>query len=751
MSRVISWVAALSLLSCTPIEPEKGYGYLCSRETGPADQCPGDFHCGLEGRCLKNQPGTYQCESDIDCYGWHCGVAKRCYDLADAGAESCRDDSDCNGAAGWRCDPDSKCVDAAEDGPRFAAPLGGVPAGGRRRLWTGTPTHLDGRTESYVEADGGDCPLRSVVLVSDGTLAHFDFPSNIPTSCSRRGARPPVAVTDVRTVVTSRGEDFVLLRDGSLHRVQYSQDSGVLIPLSEGTSFDRLRADDDGMVAFNGSRLFRWSPGSSWTSMVDAGVRDVALVGGTEFLGTMVLLTGDTTYAVTFADGGLTSELRPGLLTRSGYCEAGRVQDVERLIAGNIAIFDVASGPSSRTLSWYESAGPDDGGCALSVHGASYELKGQESVPAGCDVSFASVYSERRTFGCVGDGGLTSWTTAPSEWLTVPEIAIAATNGPLNDGLYAGEFPVLRGQWWSSPSVAAVPLIFDRAPDFVAEIQGDRLAVSRTPLGGDVRGLMGVVDGDIVRAMGNYSDSPFPVRGRPSWLGVIFEGQTAVYFDYRSGALLPDSSLLSDDISQAAVSDLPDGGVLMIVARGDALGHIRMRGTEFIEPLRAAVVPSSKLRITAVDLPHGLTGAKYAGGYAVAGGRVFRFRADNEVVWRSTEFVLGDGEAIDVWHDGVRARAGMRDGQVFALPSRVPIAPPTGSAARDFLQVCERLFVATADGVEQLVVAEGSTSGVWHPVETRPGAAKLFFSRGVLTIFRDDGDFGELPIPDCAD
>lgn len=119
MRRAGLLLAAVALASCTRLDPERGRRYLCARDAGdPSRQCPPNGgaarHCGLEGVCLPDEPGAWRCATEGDCFGWHCGVAGVCYDLADAGGVDCRGDVDC--APAWHCGVAGVCYDLAHAG-----------------------------------------------------------------------------------------------------------------------------------------------------------------------------------------------------------------------------------------------------------------------------------------------------------------------------------------------------------------------------------------------------------------------------------------------------------------------------------------------------------------------------------------------------------------------------------------------------------------------------------------------------------
>ncbi|MGV3620605.1 MAG: hypothetical protein ACO1OB_07295, partial [Archangium sp.] len=156
-----------------------------------------------------------------------------------------------------------------------------------------------------------------------------------------------------------------------------------------------------------------------------------------------------------------------------------------------------------------------------------------------------------------------------------------------------------------------------------------------------------------------------------------------------------------------------------------------------------------RLPITALSPRSDALGARYAGGYLVAGGRLFRFTADNPVVWRSEELIASDQEAIDVWTQAGRSRAGYRDGTIVGLPSRVRIAAASASPVIQFIPACERVFAITNEGISQLVAAEGDREGHWDAVFARSGGGRGIFAHGKLTVVWSDGSYGELPVTGC--
>lgn len=177
----------------------------------------------------------------------------------------------------------------------------------------------------------------------------------------------------------------------------------------------------------------------------------------------------------------------------------------------------------------------------------------------------------------------------------------------------------------------------------------------------------------------------------------------------------------------------------------------------FVEPGRSGVafVASPQATVTAIALAPDSLGARYAG-YVVASGRLFRFRADNPVVWRTDELLVSDEEAVEVFFDGPRGRVALRDGSIVSLPGRVLVAPPTSARVLDFEQQCQHTFALTEAGLEHLSVTAGNPVGQWSLVLARTAGAMyrdeglLHAKSGGLLVFWFDGRITELKNLPCA-
>jgi hypothetical protein len=166
-----------------------------------------------------------------------------------------------------------------------------------------------------------------------------------------------------------------------------------------------------------------------------------------------------------------------------------------------------------------------------------------------------------------------------------------------------------------------------------------------------------------------------------------------------------------------------DGGTLLL-AIGQSLYVADLPASPVADPtlappLRFAAIIQPGVNLTALLQAPPSTGASYTLAWAIAGGRVFRVRADNHVVWRVDAPLDRPTEAVTLFADGPRVRVGFSDGSVFAAPSGTLLAAPlqsNASVALDFADVCGNEFMATRDALYELVVDQTSAIGTWTRV-----------------------------------
>lgn len=203
----------------------------------------------------------------------------------------------------------------------------------------------------------------------------------------------------------------------------------------------------------------------------------------------------------------------------------------------------------------------------------------------------------------------------------------------------------------------------------------------------------------------------------------------------------------------------PDGGTVVLASAFDALlaaDVTRALATPF-DAQRDSLASLPTLVVRAVPLPRTpITSLlalppeadaqgrrRLAEGYLLGAGRLFRFEGESEVVWRTRELEVPFGEPLELFAQAGRARLGFRSGQVYSLPSRVPLAPavPGGAAVLDFLSHCDAVLALTGEALFRLEVAGTEVQGRWVPVPlaAHPGPGAALFRHGaeVLLVTAD--------------
>lgn len=183
-----------------------------------------------------------------------------------------------------------------------------------------------------------------------------------------------------------------------------------------------------------------------------------------------------------------------------------------------------------------------------------------------------------------------------------------------------------------------------------------------------------------------------------------------------------------DALLSADISSVPDGGYTFSGEGLAQLPKLKVVGS---------IVPRANITsLTAVPAnPDPQAGARYAEGYLVTAGRVFRYHADNPLVWRNEELLVTTAEAVEVWADGRRARVGFRDGSVYGLPSRVPLAPAienNTATVADYAEACGHSFALSSKGLYHLVVNASEAVGAWERVPLKSDGTSPQYTLGKL-------------------
>jgi hypothetical protein len=221
-------------------------------------------------------------------------------------------------------------------------------------------------------------------------------------------------------------------------------------------------------------------------------------------------------------------------------------------------------------------------------------------------------------------------------------------------------------------------------------------------------------------------------------------------------------------LGPAAAVTTGDGGTQLVLGAADRLFWADASKTRDPSQYVNDVRTSSDFRFALTPQPGGsitsvapmavdaVNGPSFAEGFLISSGRVYRYTADNEVVWRAEEFTIGSAEAIAVWVDGRRGRVVFRDGTVYALPSRVRLSDALSAGASSVLSVesfCGQTFALTAAGLHRLV-GDGARVATWERVELGVAAdfsvGKLLAEENSLLVMLPDGKSRLLSGFDCA-
>ncbi len=146
----------------------------------------------------------------------------------------------------------------------------------------------------------------------------------------------------------------------------------------------------------------------------------------------------------------------------------------------------------------------------------------------------------------------------------------------------------------------------------------------------------------------------------------------------------------------------------------------------------------------------------YLRGYAVTPNGVLRVTAQTATRWDFTPVPLPSALVPrEVWFEGTRGRVGFGDGTVFALPSRVPIAPPLGDVV-DFAQACGQQLALTVAGLHRLEPVPGSGIGKWSPIALPDGFVERGLANGrvhgladAVYVFANAGETARVVFEGC--
>ncbi len=216
----------------------------------------------------------------------------------------------------------------------------------------------------------------------------------------------------------------------------------------------------------------------------------------------------------------------------------------------------------------------------------------------------------------------------------------------------------------------------------------------------------------------------------------------------------------------------PDGGTQLFVSAGQNLyaGDVTAVVALPQQPpvpatLTVRNVPFAGGNITSMAglPPKLLPKGAIASAYVLSTSGLAQVTATSESRYRSSELLLPDGDALEVWVEGDRARVGMVDGRVFSLPSRLLIGDrvplPGDDEVSDFGQACGQTYALAGAGLYRLAPSSGAV-GTWvkEPlvdafIATLPQGAfsggKLLVASPDIHLFAGSGVSATLTIQDC--
>lgn len=168
-----------------------------------------------------------------------------------------------------------------------------------------------------------------------------------------------------------------------------------------------------------------------------------------------------------------------------------------------------------------------------------------------------------------------------------------------------------------------------------------------------------------------------------------------------------------------------------MIYAGDVEGGLAGTGTAVPMPRRLTTVEP----IVSLAFPkeHATGSGALLTGYAIVGANLVSVIADTLEHWRTESVPLPPVLLPrETWFQGTRGRVGMQDGSVFALPSRVRIAPPLvpGGEVVDFAQTCGQQLALTHTGLFRLETDGTSPVGQWRLIPLPPEVSMLDFTEG---------------------
>jgi hypothetical protein len=664
--------------------PDVATNYACRSDA----DCELGWRCGLEGTChSRDVAAAYTCHTRQDCeLGWKCGLEGTCHAPDAGGAFACIDDSQCDN--GWRCGFDGHCLDASADALRADASFGDLVA---ERL---SPAASEGYPDFVATSN-----TEVMATVRGNTLRWSK-------SVYQPQPREDGGITWWETLEAALSEPP---RDvwADIQHVYVLDDLGVLTIswTDDGGSFSRDDAGAGALRYRNGALLTQQtlSVEPYWLPHADGGVQ--------------------TLYDV--ASGGPIIAAEDGMFdVYQGKLTPLAVQGVPNAWCG-----EDDSGVRVRRFLDQTTLALNTGELLIGAYPVACSPSGAPAVAAGrcqpCSPGFeiadalslgqtlARVFCADRDGGrqedfiatANGAGGCDRSPVLPSERIDrEPSLVGHAMD---HSSSHAGS----HGQVWDLMASTSFfrALLLDR-PLPIYLLGGAPTAVLEDPLASFGVEYRFQPDLGMVWTMNRNDPSPLSaVDGHLSWVRMGWNNNYAVV-DLSTGASVAVAYTGYDAASIA----VPVGSVMLSTARDQLF-------TADFQPPDGGVLPWPVLRVvpepyvpiislTAVDGPGEISG------YALTNNALHEFHGPDGLPWRTARVPMPEHEWVKVWTDGTRGRLGYRDGTVYALPSRVPIAPPlpAGQQVGDYTTLCNAALALAPNGLYRLDAnPDAGPIGVW--------------------------------------
>jgi hypothetical protein len=147
----------------------------------------------------------------------------------------------------------------------------------------------------------------------------------------------------------------------------------------------------------------------------------------------------------------------------------------------------------------------------------------------------------------------------------------------------------------------------------------------------------------------------------------------------------------------------------------------------------------------------------YAEAYMLTPLEIVHAYATNPSRWTMEVLTPPDDPSAwtSLWTDGDRARIGFGSGQVYSLPTRVPLTqvPPGFLPVSSYVQICGDTFALGGPSIYRLTPSASSTTGRWIDVTSQAGltstsfgGGRLFWGDRSLVAFSPFGESFHVPI-----